>query len=171
MARFPDWPDKIDAPAEALKMYRCMARLQHSKEFQKCHVFKGASSSRGVPLVSWENRTTQLPKVVCSFMGLEYRKKTCNTPGCMNPFHYLSSGKTEDSAFQVERVHEPAPPLVVDMGGYVETIGYYIEKDGVGIDNPTFEQLRALIPAEDMADEILRNALVEYQKKHLPLKA
>ena len=149
----PSWPDRIKAPAEALRMYRYMVKMQQSKAWQQCHVFEGAMRG-GIPVISWDSKATSLPKIVCSFMGLQYKKKTCNTPGCMNPFHYVDQGNFQDKMLPVERELSPAEAYQPNFEDFKETVRFYIEEND--LESPTFEQLRSLIPIEDISDDLLR---------------
>lgn len=162
MSPIPKWPEKIKAPKDAMKLYRLMAKLQESKDFQKCHIFEGASVN-GVPFVSWENKATALPRVVCSFMGLPYKKKTCNTPHCMNPFHFVDQNMVAENRLPVEQVHQPAQVVTPSLEDFIETVRYYIEEND--LTNPTFEQLRPIIHADDISDEILQKAIYEISSK------
>ena len=162
MAGVPNWPERITAPKEAKQLYRWMAKAQLAKAFTECHVYDGANIN-GVPYVSWENKSTNLPKIVCSFMGLQYSRKTCKTPNCMNPFHYIQTGNLNDSLLPVERELKPVPPPPeVSLGDYLETVRYYIEEND--LTDPDFSQLRPIIPAEDISDEILQKVVNELKR-------
>lgn len=161
MAPKPTWPEKIKAPAEAIKLYRQMAKLQMTKDFQKCHIYEGASTN-GVPVVSWDNKVTALPKIICSFMGLPFKKKTCNTPGCMNPFHYVD--QVDPTRGKLPQALAPVPVILPSLADYIELVVYHIEENCPN-PNPTFEQLRSIIPAEDITDELLQKVLNEINRK------
>lgn len=160
MSRPPTWPERITAPGPAMKVYRAIARSQEKRSFTLCHVYDGASRGE-LPVIYWEGKITGLARVVGAFMGLEISNKTCKTPGCMNPFHYLKPGNLGDTRVPVERVKDKAPPIHIPiaMGEYIELVQWHIDEKEIL--NPTFDQLRELIPIEDMSNEILQKAINE----------
>lgn len=154
MARPPKWAEKIKAPDDALEFYRIVQKLQTSTAFRECHVYEGATINH-VPFISWEGTVTALPKVLLGFLGMPYRHQTCKTHGCANPFHYTESDPDSPT---LKGLKKPAKaPLRPDSNAaLVELIEYYMDQAGVGA---TFQELRPLIPQEDMTDELLTLAL------------
>jgi hypothetical protein len=159
MARPVNWPNQINAPEEALELYRLIAKLQRSEAFQHCHTFRGTVIGE-VPHVSWEGKVTNLPKIVVSFLGLQYKKKQCLTHGCLNPFHYINWNENPTGGELKEIIEVPKP----NLDSYKELINYYIEEND--LTNPTFDQLRKLIPTEDAPDDLLQQAFLEMKEKN-----
>lgn len=155
------WPEKIEAPEEALELYRLISKLQDSEAFRHCHVFSGANI-KGLPHVRWEGRVTNLPKVILSFLALPYKRKMCVTPGCVNPFHYVDLDLASNEIVTAGVVPQEENFKAPDIDQYVETVRYYIEEND--LESPSYEQLRKLIPVEDVPDELLQQSL----KKILP---
>lgn len=149
-----NWPNQIDAPEEALELYRLIARLQHSKAFNHCHTFLGTTIGN-IPHVRWEGKVTNLPKLICSFVGLEYKKKQCKVYSCLNAFHYTNYDEYPSTGALLEPITVPKP----DLSAYVETLKYYIEENNLV--KPSLEDLRAIIPVEDISDDLLQQALKE----------
>ena len=144
------WPNKIDAPELVLNLYRAIAAVQSKPElFMNCHVFDGANLKH-VPYVTVSEETFPLPKLLTHFLGLQYGKKTCATHACCNPMHFARANQPTP----LKGLQEAALPLVLatSLDEYVELIKYYVDKHEV---TPTFNNLRGLIPVEDMSDDFL----------------
>lgn len=152
--RPPTWPSKISAPAAALTFYKSLLALQKSDAFATCHIYEGALNN-GVPVISWDSRTTGLPHVVGSFLGLNTGRKVCSTEGCMNPFHYLVEKVEKLVAPELPNEHLAANGLEE----FLDLIMYHIDTTGLRREDQTFEKLRQLIPAEDMQDHDIQLVL------------
>jgi hypothetical protein len=157
MARPPKWAEKIEAPEEALEFYRIVQKLQTSTAFRECHVYDGATINH-VPFISWDSTVTALPKVLLGFLGMPYRHQTCKTHGCANPFHYTDSDPDSPTLKGMKRPGK-APLRPDSTAALVELIEYHIDTADV---EPTFENLRPLIPIEDMSDQLLTVSLADY---------
>jgi hypothetical protein len=160
MARPISWPDKITAPEEALEFYRHVSKLQRSEAFKECHVFDGALI-HDVPHVRWEKTTTNLPRMICGFLGLPYRRQHCNTKGCMNPFHFVDVNRIV--AFHSEERLEVPLTNTPNLEEYVELVKHIIDANDLKLP-VTFTEIRPLIEAEDMDDTTLINTLLELHK-------
>lgn len=154
--RPPTWMTKIDAPPAAISLYEMIASLQHSDVFKTCHVYSGAHDRHsGVPMFKFEGRVHSMPFVISSFMGIEYGKRTCQTTGCVNPFHYAPPSEriTPDQNHFV-------PPILPE-DGFKDLLDYYVEEVGIALE---FTPLREAIPPEDISDANLRTAIQQYQE-------
>ena len=149
------WHTKIEAPKAALALYELIANLQNTDAFRTCHVYSGAKDRlSGVPMFKFEGRVHAMPYIISSYMGIEYGKRTCSTPGCVNPFHYAPPSERllpEQNVFQ-------APPAVGN--DWNDLIDYYVEERGIKLD---YTALRAEIPPEDIDDANLRTAIANYK--------
>lgn len=160
MARPISWPNKITgASPEALKFYQLVAELQESTAFADCHVFTGAHIG-GLPHIAVDKKTTNLPKRLCLFLGVPYRKQLCNTPSCMNPFHYVDLNLQHAFATAPE-VAEPAvlplPPLLE----LKESVLYVV--NNMDLPNPpSFEDVRPHIHPDDLPDEQLHKVIQQW---------
>lgn len=153
--RPPTWHSKIEAPAAALKLYELLAGLQNTDAFRTCHIYSGAMDKHnGIPMFKFEGRVHAMPYVISSFMGLEYGKKTCATPGCVNPFHYAPPSER----ITPDLNHFQAPQQVGN--DWNDLIDYYVEEVGIALD---YTKLREAIPAEDIDDANLRTAIANYK--------
>lgn len=154
--RPPKWSNHIKAPPDAIRLYKLIEELQTSTAFRECHPFKGAILNH-VPVISWHNRVTALPKIILGFLGIPYRKQLCATHGCANPFHYADlEYKTN---LETLKGPDPVPHISSSLEGYIELIEYYMEKEGFENLTPTFDNLRRHIPIEDISDVDLRLAI------------
>lgn len=150
------WQTKIIAPPEALALYEMIASLQHSTAFKGCHVYSGARDRHsGIPMFKFEGRVHSMPFIVTSFMGLEYGKRNCQTPGCMNPFHYTPPSERVTP----DQNHFLAPVMSPDDN--LDLLDYHVEECGIPCD---FTSLRAAIPPEDISDANLRTAIEQYRR-------
>lgn len=150
------WHTKITAPPEALELYALIARLQKSTAFQACHIYHGANLE-GVPMVKWDGKSTKLPYIVASYMGLDTSLQQCKTPGCCNPFHYIAPSTT--GAALVTTRENPAESMSVGLEEWVELVEWELDRNAMRLETVTFEQVRALIPPEDLLDEQVLSAL------------
>jgi hypothetical protein len=151
MVRPTTWPDRLAAPKEALELYRVIAKLQGSDAFKECHVYDG-SSLRTIPQVKWQGKATSLPKIVAAFFGLAYGAKTCQTRGCMNPFHHTAGfGAAPNHELITQPIADPVQGTSV-MVDQVELVEFYMERHEVEKD---FHALRDVISEEDMSDSLL----------------
>lgn len=155
--RPPVWQTRIKAPPLALELYRLMARLQNSDAFRTCHVYEGSHDHAGIPMFKFGGKVTAMPYVISTFMGVEYGTKTCQTPGCTNPFHYAPPTDRINPAL-MEFV---APTPAVDEG-WTDLIDYYVEDKGIALE---FKPLREAIPLEDIGDDALRGAIEMYKER------
>ena len=161
--RPPKWADKIDCPPEAKEFYELIQKLQTSTAFRDCHVFSGASINH-VPHISWDNTVTALPKVILGFLGIPYRRQICKTHGCANPFHYVDAGLGKVTLKGLKGpIPEPHRPDSNEA--LIELVEYHIDKAGFEPDEATFENVRPLIPQEDITDELLKLSLVYLKQR------
>lgn len=156
MARPVSWPSKITgASPEAMEFYELVAKLQRTTAFADCHVYHGARIG-DLPHVAFGTTTTNLPRMICGFLGIPYRKRLCNTPGCMNPFHYTNVAM-QQAFVSPEFAETPVVPLV-DKEAYRELIQYVIDEHEIPTP-PTFENIRKYVPVEDMDDLTLKETI------------
>lgn len=154
------WMTKIDAPPEAQAFYEMLAAMQHSRAFKTCHIYKGSVDKKtGIPMLRFEGRVHSMPYVISSFMGIEYGRRNCQTPGCVNPFHYAPPDRPVQ---QVKMDEAIAPPATGD--DWNDLIDYYVEEQGVKLN---YLALRAAIPEEDINEFALRTAIENYGKRQV----
>ncbi len=96
-----------------------------------------------------------MPFIISSFMGIEYGKRNCETPGCVNPFHYAPPSER----ITPDQNQFLAPPPQ-DSDSDLDLLDYYVEDMGVQCD---FTSLRPRIPVEDISDVNLRAAILKYR--------
>lgn len=159
MARPPAWADKVKCPDEARDFYLFLQKNQFNlRSFDECHPFEGASIGH-VPHLSLNNKLEALPNLVLAFFGLTRGKRTCMTHNCANFRHYMG----EERPKTLSDLHNPPqeiPQQPTTIEAYKETVMYYIDKHDVN----TFEELRPLIPVEDITDELLTIAIESLKK-------
>lgn len=159
--RPPSWAFKIEAPFEARMFYEMIMKAQDTPDlFKDCHVFTG-SKINGIAVAKWEGKTTALPKIILGFLGMPYRKQKCFTPGCINPFHFTDM--TEEDIIKIPRakpdkIDDIPPTPTLTFEGYKETVEYYLSENELPLTSP-YADIRALIPTEDISDEILKHVL------------
>ena len=154
-----EWHTKIDAPPEALEFYALIAKLQKGVAFRDCHVYTGTMVN-DMPHVAFRKSTTNLPKTICIFLGIPYRKRKCGTSGCVNPFHHVDVAM--QGAFSP---NEGTGGLIlppIDLHAYKEVVDAVMDEEGI---KPIFEDIRPFIPQEDMTDETLRKVIHEFYDK------
>ncbi len=158
------WPSKIDAPQAALEFYALLAKIANTQAFETCHVFDGPVSGK-VPVIRWQGKTTALPRVIAGFLALPHGRKLCNTKGCCNPLHYLAAPAPSPDAPDATLVSTHVPIEQVrhpDQSDYNEMVEYAMDR--AHLKNPTFEQLRELLPMLDIDDARLLAAIGELDK-------
>lgn len=161
------WPKRITAPPLALELYALIAKLARTPGvFAECHVFEGAALGE-IPVIKWEGEVTKLPHVVASHLGLPQGGKQCQTPGCCNPFHYLSGATSVDTLVSAaEQPKEQTFAYGANLEEWVELVEYELDKRGKRVGDVAFEEVRGWILAEDLSDEQIRSALTTlYMRK------
>lgn len=159
--RPPSWHTRITAPPLAKDLYALLAKIQKSDAFTKCHVYHGADL-HGTPMVKWQGRTTGLAFMIASYMGLPNATKTCATPGCCNPFHYLPPDYSGEVL--IHGKERSGDVLSTDLEDWADLVEYELDKAMLRLNEATFEEIRAVIPAEDLSDEQLVDTL-KYMKE------
>ncbi|WCD44205.1 hypothetical protein Lumi_066 [Xylophilus phage Lumi] len=87
------WHTKIVASKEALAFYEALVNAYNSGAFEECHVFNGARSRKGTPVLGMGGTTGQGPKLIGKYLGLSISgRRICKTPGCLNILHYEVDG-------------------------------------------------------------------------------
>lgn len=153
MGRKTEFPTKIKAPEPMLKLYAAIAEVLATPDLlESCHVYHGAHL-KGIPVIKYKSRPVSMPRIFANMFALNAGYKTCSTPGCCNPMHYL--GKRPSS------IIEEAPTMST-LSDDVDTLDYYIETYSL---TPDFSTLRSAIPDDDMSDTRIKEALNEYHSQ------
>ena len=156
------WPTKITAPPLAIELYKLIGRLQKSDAFDTCHVYHGAVL-HGEPMIKYEGKSTGLPFVIASYIGLPNGPRKCDTPGCCNPFHYLPEGMVGGNL--VAGREEKDRTLEIGVEEWADLIDHEADKRRVRMDEITLVMARGWILVEDLSDEQLEAGLIHLQYK------
>lgn len=149
------WYKNVTAPPLALEFYAMIAKLQKSDAFAECHVYHGARLG-DEPVIKFDKKVTGLPAVIASYIGLPSARRRCTTPGCCNPFHYLPPGSSDETYTHGAEAKENV--VEIGMDEWVDLIEFHLDNNLKRIGDVTLEEVRAMIPVEDLSDSQLKSA-------------
>lgn len=133
-----------------------IAKLQKSDAFAECHVYHGARLGDD-PVIKFDKKVTGLPAVIASYIGLPSAGRRCTTPGCCNPFHYLPPGAMDET--YVHKAEAQEHGVEIGMEEWIDLIEYYLDKEAKRLGDVTLEEIRNMIPEDDLSDAQLQSAL------------
>lgn len=156
------WASKITAPSLAVEFYQLLAKLATSDAFNVCHVIHAPTLNGKVPVIKWKGKVRGVSNIAAGYLGTPNSKQTCDTLGCVNPFHYLPVFQPETQLVSANTLPPPLlPPIPIE--DYAELVTSTIDDNAMRA--PTFLLLRPLLHPEDISDEMLKMVL-----KHLNIE-